>query len=51
MKATPRVGKIALLGKVAYPELRLNSTKKPKQKSVFFVILKLHSQVDDLCLM
>ncbi|MBE0370943.1 hypothetical protein PAUR_b1080 [Pseudoalteromonas aurantia 208] len=25
MKATPRVRKIALLGKFAYPELRLNS--------------------------
>ncbi|MBE0370400.1 hypothetical protein PAUR_b0434 [Pseudoalteromonas aurantia 208] len=29
MKATPRVRKIALLGKFAYPELRLLSTGVP----------------------
>ncbi|MBE0370847.1 hypothetical protein PAUR_b0956 [Pseudoalteromonas aurantia 208] len=28
MKATPRVRKIALLGKFAYPELRLNINRK-----------------------
>ncbi|MBE0370414.1 hypothetical protein PAUR_b0455 [Pseudoalteromonas aurantia 208] len=29
MKATPRVRKIALLGKCAYPELRLITTTQP----------------------